>query len=179
MVIGTIDNDVLADLAARYPGATHLSAPVGDETLARSRRAAAGLTVADAVRLLSGPGGLASRLRSQLPGSAGTISLPLDIGTATDTIPVQIRRAVSRRDLHCRFPGCDLPPVRCHIHHLRPRAEGGETGVTNCCLLCSFHHLVVVHRRGWTLVLNPDGTTTATSPDGRRVLHSHAPPTAA
>jgi hypothetical protein len=46
-------------------------------------------------------------------------------------------------------------------------------------LLCSFHHLIVVHRWGWTLLLNPDGTTTATSPDGRRTLHSHAPPTAA
>src|SRR5215469_11904714 len=32
--------------------------PASDETLARARRAAAGLTVADAVRLLSGPGGL-------------------------------------------------------------------------------------------------------------------------
>jgi hypothetical protein len=51
--------------------------------------------------------------------------------------------------------------------------------VTNCCLLCTFHHLVVVHRWGWTLVLNPDGTTTAASPDGKRILHSHAPPTAA
>jgi hypothetical protein len=154
-------------------------AGAGDQTLQRARRAAAGLILADAVRLLSGPGGLASRLRGQLAGPAGSISLPLDVGAATDTIPVQIRRAVTRRDLHCRFPGCDRPPVRCHVHHLRPRAENGETSVTNCCLLCSFHHLVVVHRWGWTLVLNPDGTTTATSPDGRRTLHSHAPPTAA
>jgi hypothetical protein len=27
-----------------------------------------------------------------------------------------------------------------------------------------------------TLRLSPDGTTTATSPDGRRVWHSHGPP---
>jgi Domain of unknown function (DUF222) len=218
VVTGMIDQDVLAELAARYPGATgpadtddsadgltrqHAGAsgggadglqaqaidghsdsgpagPAGDdETLARARRAAAGLTVADAVALLSGPGGLASRLRSRLAGPAGTISLPLDIGAATETIPVQLRRAVTRRDLHCRFPGCDQPPVRCHVHHLRPRADGGETSVTNCCLLCSFHHLIVVHRWGWTLLLNPDGTTTATSPDGRRTLHSDAPPSAA
>jgi hypothetical protein len=31
----------------------------------------------------------------------------------------------------------------------------------NCVLLCRFHHLIVIHRWGWTLVLNPDGTTTA------------------
>jgi len=150
-----------------------------DPTLDRARRAAAGLTIADALRLLSGPGGLASWLRGQLPGPAGSISLPLDIGAATDTIPVHIRRAVTRRDLHCRFPGCDQPPVRCHVHHLRPRAAGGETSVTNCLLLCSFHHLVAVHRQGWTLILNPDGTTTAVSPDRKRTYHSHAPPTAA
>jgi hypothetical protein len=212
IVTGTIDPDVLADLAARYPGATGPSsesarggayggdsadradaqainaaddgdaagpdAPAGDQTLARARRAAAGLTIADALRLLSGPSGLASRLRGQLPGPAGTISLPLDVGAAAD-IPAQIRRAVIRRDQHCRFPGCDQPAMACHVHHLRRRADGGETSVTNCCLLCSFHHLIAVHRWGWQLTLNPDGTTTAVSPDGRRTLHSHAPPTAA
>jgi hypothetical protein len=29
---------------------------------------------------------------------------------------------------------------------------------------------------GWTLVLNPDGTTTAWSPDRSKVLHSHGAP---
>ena len=33
-----------------------------------------------------------------------------------------------------------------------------------------------IHRRGWRLVLHPDGTTTAYGPDGQ-VLHSHSPPT--
>ncbi|MGB6457697.1 MAG: HNH endonuclease signature motif containing protein, partial [Streptosporangiaceae bacterium] len=71
------------------------------------------------------------------------------------------------------------PAVRCHVHHLRHRADGGETSLTNCCLLCQFHHLIAVHRRGWQLTLNPDGTTTASSPDGTRTFHSHAPPAAA
>ena len=44
------------------------------------------------------------------------------------------------------------------------------------CLLCWFHHQVVIHRWGWTLVLNPDGTTTAWNPDKTKVLHSHGPP---
>jgi hypothetical protein len=199
IVTGTIDRDVLAGLAARYPGAAALGeddgqagghpaastaenarpAAASDESVSRARRAAAGLAVAEAVRLLSGPGGLAAFLRSKLTGPAGSISLPLDIGAATDTIPVHIRRAVTSRDRHCRFPGCDAPAVRCHIHHLRPRADGGETSVANCCLLCSFHHLIAVHRWGWQLILNPDGTTTAVSPDRKRTYHSHAPPTAA
>jgi hypothetical protein len=43
-------------------------------------------------------------------------------------------------------------------------------------LLCSFHHLVMIHREGWEITLNPDGTVTVTSPDGDRVLRSHSPP---
>jgi hypothetical protein len=63
------------------------------------------------------------------------------------------------------------------VHHLIPRSDGGATALGNLGLLCSFHHLIAVHRWGWTLALNGDGTTTATSPDGKRVLHSHGPPT--
>ncbi|HYK69206.1 MAG TPA: HNH endonuclease signature motif containing protein, partial [Streptosporangiaceae bacterium] len=149
-----------------------------DQTVGRARRAAAGLTVNDALRLLSGPGGLASKLRGQLTGPAATISLPLDVGAAAD-IPAHLRRAITRRDHHCRFPGCDQPAIACHVHHLRRRADGGDTSIANCCLLCPFHHLIAIHRWGWQLTLNPDGTTTAVSPDRQRTLHSHAPPTAA
>ncbi len=136
------------------------------------------LAISHAARLLSGPGGLASWLRtSQLDGYAASVSLPLDIGATTDTIPVHLRRAVARRDTHCRFPGCDQRPAACHVHHLVPRSEGGPTSIDNCCLLCSFHHLTAVHRWGWQLILNPDGTTTASL--GSVTLHSHAPSIAA
>jgi hypothetical protein len=202
ILTGTVDQDVLAGLAARSlstAGASGASASAADdgsgatgqpthaagqaatseESLQRARRAAAALTITDALRLLSGPAGLAARLRAGLTGPAGTISLPLDVGTATDTIPAGIRRAITRRDRQCRFPGCDAAAVRCHVHHLRHRADGGETSLANCCLLCTFHHLIAVHRWGWQLTLNPDGTTTAVSPDRKRTYHSHAPPTAA
>jgi hypothetical protein len=43
-------------------------------------------------------------------------------------------------------------------------------------LACQFHHDVCIHRRGWQLILHPDGTTEARSPDGRQILYSHAPP---
>ncbi len=138
------------------------------------------LAIGHAARLLSGPGGLASWLRtSQLHGHAATVSLPLDIGATTDTIPVHLRRAVARRDQHCRFPGCEQPPAACHVHHLVPRSEGGPTSLANCLLLCAFHHLTAIHRWSWRLVLNPDGTTTASSPDSQRTFNSHAPPVAA
>ncbi len=144
-----------------------------------AERAARHVTITHAVRLLSGPDGLAAWLRTRQPGLAGSVSLPLDIGAATDTIPAHLRRAVARRDRHCRFPGCEQPPAACHVHHLVPRSKGGPTSVANCTLLCTFHHLIAIHRWGWILTLNPDGTTAATSPDGQRTLHSHAPPTAA
>ncbi len=43
-------------------------------------------------------------------------------------------------------------------------------------LVFSYHHQIVIHRWGWTLVLNKDGTTTAWNPDRTKVLHSHGPP---
>jgi hypothetical protein len=43
----------------------------------------------------SAPGGLASVLRTGTPAAA-SISLPLDVGTATDTIPPHLRRAIIR-----------------------------------------------------------------------------------
>jgi hypothetical protein len=130
-----------------------------------------------AADVLSGPAGLAAALRTRLPGpQAAGVSLPLDVGTATSTIPPHLRRAVTARDRHCAFPGCRQRPQACHVHHLIPRSRGGTTALTNLALACSFHHLIAIHVRGWTLALNGDGTTTATSPDRTRILHSHGPP---
>jgi hypothetical protein len=133
-----------------------------------------------AVALLSGPAGLASRLRTtRLTGPAAAISLPLDVGTATDTIPPHLRRAVIHRDQHCAFPGCTQPPAASQVHHIIPRSEGGPTSLTNLLLTCTFHHLIAIHQWGWTVVLNADGTKTAISPNRTRTLHSHSPPHAA
>ncbi|HEY7144462.1 MAG TPA: DUF222 domain-containing protein [Streptosporangiaceae bacterium] len=146
----------------------------------REQRAMEQLLTARAADLLSGPRGLASWLRTtHLTGPAASISLPLDIGTATDTIAAHLRRAVITRDQHCRFPGCTQPPAASQIHHLVPRAHDGPTALTNLILLCPFHHLTAIHRWGWTLTLSPDGTTTATSPDQTRTLYSHGPPATA
>jgi Domain of unknown function (DUF222)/HNH endonuclease len=179
VVTGTINEDVLDQLAVGLlPGLSGRLDMTHEPALAA--RATRQMIVSQAVRLLSGPKGLAAWLRTrQLSGLAGSVSLPLDVGIPTETIPPHIRRAVARRDKHCRFPGCERPPAVCHVHHLIARANGGPTSLSNCVLLCPFHHLVAIHRWAWTLVLNPDGTTVATSPDGQRTLHSHAPPSAA
>ena len=145
--------------------------------ITRARDALIQAIIGTAVDLLSGPGGLASFLRRrQLGARLGGPSLPLDVGVSRD-IPAAIRRAVILRDQHCRFPGgCDQPADACEVHHLRHQAHGGPTSVTDCALFCFFHHQVVIHQWGWTVVLNPDGTTTAWNKDKTKVLHSHSPP---
>ncbi len=131
------------------------------------------------VTLLSGPGGLASCLRVATLGEPyNSLSQPLDMGAPTPEVPPHLRKAVIQRDQHCQVPGCAQPPSVCQVHHLIPRSKGGPTALGNLRLSCRFHHLVVIHRWGWKLTCHPDGTTTATSPDGR-VLHSHGPPTRA
>ena len=133
--------------------------------------------IGKAVDLLSGPGGLASFLRRrQLGARLAGPSLPLDIGYA-ETVPAGIRNAVLLRDRHCQWAGgCTQPAGACEVHHTKHKANGGKTSVKDCVLLCPFHHQVVIHRWGWTLVVNPDGTTTAWNKNKTKVLHSHGPP---
>ena len=129
-----------------------------------------------AIDFVSGPAGLAGWLRTTLLAPPyNTPSLPLDIGYS-DSIPASIRRAVLLRDRGCAWPRCGRPAAWCDVHHLQHKKDGGKTAVTDCVLLCQFHHDICIHRRGWRLVLHPDGTTTAYGPDGQ-VLHSHSPPT--
>jgi uncharacterized protein DUF222 len=120
---------------------------------------------------------LSASSTATLPAAA--LSLPLDIGAATVTIPAHIRKAAAIRHRHCAFPGCRVPFTACDLHHLQPRSHGGPTRLTNLVPLCHFHHHIAIHRWGWKLTLHPDATTTATSPDNTRTYHSHSPPSQA
>ena len=133
--------------------------------------------IGKAVGLVSGPGGLASFLRTRLAGPRlSGPSLPLDVGHSAG-IPAAIRRAVILRDQHCRWAGgCDQPASACEVHHVTHLADGGKTSVDGCALYCFFHHQIAIHKWGWKVALHPDGTTTARSPDGTKTFHSHSPP---
>ena len=148
-----------------------------EQLAATSREAIRQAIIGKAVDLLSGPGGLASFLRRrQLGARLGGPSLPLDIGFS-QSIPAGIRNAVTLRDKHCQWAGgCHQPASACEVHHVKHKKNGGTTSTKDCVLLCFFHHQIVIHKWGWTLVLNPDGTTTAWNPDKTKVLHSHSPP---
>jgi hypothetical protein len=130
------------------------------------------------IDLLSGPAGFPACLRTHLlPARFTSLSQPPGLGRTTRVIPPHLRKAVIQRDRKCRFPGCQQPPSVCQIHHLIPWAKGGPTTLGNLALFCRYHHIIVIHRWGWNITCHPNGTTTATAPDGR-ILHSHGPPTA-
>jgi hypothetical protein len=128
------------------------------------------------LRVVSGPGGAASFLRRHLLGKGlNGPSLPLDVGR-TDDIPAHLRRLAALRDQACQFPGgCDQPASACEPHHVIHRKDGGRTSLANLKDYCHWHHHVVLHQLGWQLTVHPDGTSQATSPDGK-IIHSHGPP---
>jgi hypothetical protein len=171
-----------AEPPAPSPGASDPVTPQALQVLLSApgeitREALERLIIGQAVALVSGPGGLASFLRrEQLGARLAGPSLPLDVGYSDD-IPAAIRNAVKARDKFCQWAGgCHQPASACQVHHLRHKGHGGVTSLDNCLLLCFFHHQVMIHRMGWTLVRHPDGTTTAWNRDHSKVLRSHSPP---
>ena len=179
---GTADHNTASADSADHEASSGASTAAGNAapasaTAAWARRALRYAIAGLAIDFVSGPGGLASALRTGLlEHPYSTPSLPLDIGFS-DSIPGQIRRAVMLRDRHCAWPGgCDRTAAACDVHHIRHKSDGGETSVRNCSLFCEFHHETCIHRWGWQIILHPDGTTEARSPDGRQVLRKHDPP---
>ncbi len=112
-------------------------------------------------------------------GADGTV---LDVGRKQRTPPAAIRRALTVRDAHCRFPGCTAR--RCDAHHLQPWALGGRTALGGLVLLCRRHH-TLVHEGGFSIhratndvitVVRPDGSTLeATAPVPRWAAYDPRP----
>ena len=95
----------------------------------------------------------------------GGASMPLDVGRATRSVPPGLRRALTARDRHCRFTGCDAPAARCQAHHIVHWARNGHTDMANLVLLC-WHHHHLVHEAGFTITLDPTGHVHCRRPDG-------------
>ncbi|MFW6093643.1 MAG: DUF222 domain-containing protein [Pseudomonadota bacterium] len=79
---------------------------------------------------------------------------PLDVGRKTRVIPPALRRAVKRRDEHCRWPGC-TNSRHWEGHHCRHWADGGATSVDNVVGVCRYHHRLL-HEGGYFVVKDGD-----------------------
>ncbi len=96
----------------------------------------------------------------------------LDVGRATRSWPDAIAIAIRLRDRHCTFPGCDRPASWNDVHHCLDWNVGGETKITNGCLLFRWHHSYV-HAKRWTVRLDQSQKTIFKRPDG--TVHQHEP----
>lgn len=67
----------------------------------------------------------------------------IDVGRKTRVIPAATRRAVIARDRHCVGAGCTRSPRWADVHHIVHWADGGETDLSNLCLLCRYHHTLI------------------------------------
>ena len=90
-----------------------------------------------------------------IPIVLGGAGQPLDVGRASRTVPLPMRRALVARDRGCAFPSCDRPTAWAHAHHIRHWADGGPTSIDNLVLLCGTHHRTI-HHTGWSVRIDDD-----------------------
>jgi hypothetical protein len=95
-----------------------------------------------------------------------------DVSTRTYRPTAAVAREVRARDRYCRFPTCSRPAQRCDLDHVVAHPDGSSTRC-NLASECRLHHLLK-HRAGFHLRLDPDGTTTWTTPTGDAVV-DHPP----
>jgi hypothetical protein len=96
-----------------------------------------------------------------------SLGVPLDLGRRIRWATDAQRRATRRRDGGCVFPGCEARVTWCDVHHCIHDEHGGTTDLCNLVSLCRHHH-GVVHRAGWSVLLDGDGWAVFTSPSQHR-----------
>lgn len=165
-----LDGRKLGETGCRRP---HLNVTVGLETLVRLRDEPG--TIAQA-----GPA-LYETIERHLCDAALCFTVVhegevLLAGREHRTFSGPLRRALSLKERHCEFPGCERPAGWCEGHHLLPWILGGRTLPAEGCLLCAFHHRLV-HEGGWRVERDGDQMV-AISPDGERHRSAKVPPAA-
>jgi hypothetical protein len=83
---------------------------------------------------VSADGLIPPELVAELAASAKVVPLihPGDAPPETGYVPSQaLADFVRCRDLTCRWPGCDVRAIGCHIDHTIPYAQGGATHAAN------------------------------------------------
>ena len=80
---------------------------------------------------------------------------PLRLGRTRRLASPAQRAALAVRDGGCIFPGCDIPPGWCDVHHQPPWDNGGSTDTDSMALLCRHHH-GVTQRNRWQMEPHPE-----------------------
>ncbi|MBK5287801.1 MAG: DUF222 domain-containing protein, partial [Acidimicrobiia bacterium] len=96
----------------------------------------------------------------------GPDSKPLDVGRSTRVWSPALRTAITARDRHCRWPGCEVPAPWTEIHHHESWEHGGETSATNGVSMCPHHHHFLHRNPQWTTTFE-DQVLRVFRPDGR------------
>ncbi len=94
-----------------------------------------------------------------IPMVLGGDSMPLDVGRHQRLATAALRDALGHRDQGCAFPACQRPPRYCHAHHIVSWLDGGDTSLSNMCLLCEYHHTSCIAKDGTS------GSTDAADPN--------------
>jgi hypothetical protein len=130
-------------------------------------------------RIAEGPG-LAGATARRMACDATVVAVTedgegrvLDAGRRTRVIGRRLRRALRRRDPHCRFPGCSHRVVQ--GHHVRHWADGGPTNLDNLVHLCPRHHHRL-HEGGYRLRRRPGGELEFIHPQGWVIPQVCPPP---
>ena len=91
----------------------------------------------------------------------------MDYGRRQRTAPPTLKRALlAKYGFRCAADGCDSR-YRLQVHHITPWVQVRRTDQDNLIVLCWFHHQVVVHERGFRIVVHPTGRIRFAKPEGR------------
>lgn len=101
-----------------------------------------------------------------VPIVLGGESIPLDWGRARRFAAPQQVDALLLQYPTCTLFGCTFRAEWCDAHHIQPFDTGGPTDLANLTFACDHCH-DLVHRNGWGVRKEPDGTVTSWAPDGR------------
>jgi hypothetical protein len=161
------------------PELFHVIVTADADKLAAARRDPSGAGLDDGCHL-PGSGPLDTATLDELACEAWITAVLTRRGRpVTTTAPTRLatpaqRRALLIRDRTCQFPGCGRT-THLKAHHLWHAAKRGPTQIDNLVLLCQAHH-TLIHRPGWHLGRQPDGTLHLTRPDGTTVRPGTRPP---
>jgi hypothetical protein len=91
----------------------------------------------------------------------------MDYGRSKRTAPPRLKRVLlAESGFRCAADGCESR-YRLQVHHITPWVPRGRTDQDDLIVLCWFHHQVVVHERGFQIVVHQTGRIRFRKPESR------------